>query len=518
MGTPRPPPPPWRCPPAAIAGQAGDTTRAQPHGTGVLTGFPGKPIPGEPGFPGGPGSPASPSGPTRPGSPWKAREGVSAGATAGCPHPPAPQAPTYLLALGAHHANLPGPTLPGGEQSVKAQHVQRRARHGAGWSSGQTLPPRGAPGDAQVLAGTTHVTPRAPRLALQSPVALLTLLALWDRRTSPVPSPMLPHLAPSGPGTSAGIPGPTGQSSLLRCRDPRGGWTHLLPIGTGCPRDPLRGKSGAKWVPTGGLVQGFPPARATAPFIPPPPPELSPRGRTPTPQPGVRTRRGGGSTAWSPRRGPIRRASLTTSPRCPFSPCGPSAHWGGGGGGSGVRGGSRAGGGGTQGVGRGLTCTGPPGWVRTQSAPCESGEGAQGLCLHRPWPRTGGHGGQERSPGRRDPRVPGTPAGSTPRAGGVPAGDAVGDTHAVAFLPLAAGGAGQAALALPTLQERGGGGDEVGKGCPHGHTGAHNAARSARAGVLRAQPRVCVATSLPELGSACPGGVTNLPLDPADRA
>lgn len=42
----------------------------QPHSTGVLTGFPGKPIPGEPGFPGGPGSPASPSGPTRPGSPW----------------------------------------------------------------------------------------------------------------------------------------------------------------------------------------------------------------------------------------------------------------------------------------------------------------------------------------------------------------------------------------------------------------------------------------------------------------
>lgn len=130
---------------------------------GVLTGFPGKPIPGEPGFPGGPGSPASPSGPTRPGSPWKAREGVSVGGTAGCPHLPAPRFPTYLLALGTHHANLTGPALPGGEQGVKAPYVQRRARHGVGWSGGRTPLPGGCPGGCPVTARHySHHVPGVP--------------------------------------------------------------------------------------------------------------------------------------------------------------------------------------------------------------------------------------------------------------------------------------------------------------------------------------------------------------------
>lgn len=152
---------------------------------------------------------------------------------------------------------------------------------------------RGAPGDAQVPTGTTHIAPRASRFALQSPVALLALLALREREgRSPTPSPLLPRSAPAGPGTSAAILGPTGRLSPLQRQDPRVGCTHLLPVGANRPWEPLRGNSRAKWVPTGGLAQGFPPARATAPLIPPPPTELSPRGWTPTSQPGVRTRGG----------------------------------------------------------------------------------------------------------------------------------------------------------------------------------------------------------------------------------
>lgn len=63
------------------------------------------------------------------------------------------QAPTYLLALGAHHADLSWPALPGEDQGVKAPHVQHHSCHGPGWSGGQTLLPEGCP---RGCPGTTH--------------------------------------------------------------------------------------------------------------------------------------------------------------------------------------------------------------------------------------------------------------------------------------------------------------------------------------------------------------------------
>lgn len=368
----------------------------QPHGMGVLTGFPGKPIPGEPGFPGGPGSPASPSGPTRPGSPWKAREGVSVGGTAGCPHLPAPRFPTYLLALRTHHANLTGPALPGGEQGVKAPYVQRRARHGVGWSGGRTPLPGGCPGGCPVTARHySHHVPGVP--------ACPAVPRHPSRPSGPVGQMDVTHaithgLAPAAPGTSAAIPGPTGQLFPLQRQDPQAGWTYLLPVGAGCPREPLRGNSRAKWVPTGGLMQGFPPVCTTAPFIPPPPTELSPRGRIPAPQPGVHMRcSGGGHTH---RCVPVPRPHppsityhLSTLPLLALRPLGAlrrrrrRKEWGEGrqqSQGRGVHGG----------FGGGLTCMGPPGWVRMQSAPCGKRGGSSGVL---PAPATaedwGGRGG-----------------------------------------------------------------------------------------------------------------------------
>lgn len=108
---------------------------------------------------------------------------------------------------------------------------------------------------------------------------------------------------------------------------------------------------------------------------------------------------------------------------------------------------------------------------------------AQGLCLHQPWPGMGGPWGQE----QWDPLV-------LPHSRGVPAQD----THTLAFLPLAAGGARQTSLTLPTLEERGDVGNETGRECPHVH--------SSWAGMLQAQPKVHVATFLLEPGSLCAGG------------
>lgn len=167
-----------------------------------------------------------------------------------------------------------------------------------------------------------------------------------------------------------------------------------------------------------------------------------------------------------------------------------------------MKGGGRAGTGGTWRVG-GLTCTGPPGWARTQSAPCGRGEAAQGLCLHPAWPGTGGHGGQQ-DPYRKHPQFRGSLRGTT------------GDTHTLAFLPFAASDARGATLALPALQERGRVGDKTGHECPRVLTCAHHRTQGSRAGMLRAQPSICMATSARELGSVCPA-VTNLPLDPGDR-
>lgn len=73
------------------------------------------------------------------------------------------------------------------------------------------------------------------------------------------------------------------------------------------------------------------------------------------------------------------------------------------------------------GAGGGLTCTGPVGSARTQSAPCRGEEVAQS-------------GAQLRSPMAQGDS-------------GIPAGE----THTLAFLPLGAVGAGQAALSLQTL-------------------------------------------------------------------
>lgn len=52
---------------------------------------------------------------------------------------------------------------------------------------------------AEYPPGTTHITARAARLALESPVALLTLLALGDRRESPAPPPLCRGSSPPSP-------------------------------------------------------------------------------------------------------------------------------------------------------------------------------------------------------------------------------------------------------------------------------------------------------------------------------
>lgn len=212
---------------------------------GVLTGFPGKPIPGDPGFPGGPGSPASPSGPTRPGSPWKVRKNVTVSAAAGCPgsHPFTPKPPPTFWPLGPTTQISPGRPCRRGA-GCEGSTWQHRAHHRLGCSSPTA---QGCPRGCSGTPSTTHITPWPPRLALQSPVALLTLLALRDRQTSPMLFLMLHGWAAAGPGThlrtqravvpAAGLGPMTG---LTFCP--------LVPVGPGSPCMGTAGQSGCPWV------------------------------------------------------------------------------------------------------------------------------------------------------------------------------------------------------------------------------------------------------------------------------
>lgn len=104
------------------------------------------------------------------------------------------------------------------------------------------------------------------------------------------------------------------EGSCPRCRARTHDWTYLLSIGASWPRESLRGNSRAKWVSTGGLVQVPTGGHMQVPT------ESSPQH----PQPRVHMRWDGRGAPWCARA--ISRASLTVSPRCPFSPCGPSAH------------------------------------------------------------------------------------------------------------------------------------------------------------------------------------------------
>lgn len=241
-------------PPTATAGNAAPK---ELHGTGVLTGFPGKPIPGEPGFPGGPGSPASPSGPTRPGSPWKARGDATAGAAAGCPgsHPFTPKPPPTFWPLGPTTQISPGRPCRRGA-GCEGSTWQHRAHRGLGCSSSAA---RGCPRGCPCTPSTTHVTPWASWLALQSSIALLTLLALWDRQTSLVLSPMLHGWAAAGADTHLGTHRAVVPTARLEpmTPTPSARWCQLAP---GVPAWEQQGKVGAhgwacasthEWVPAG---------------------------------------------------------------------------------------------------------------------------------------------------------------------------------------------------------------------------------------------------------------------------
>jgi len=390
-------------------------------------------------------------------------------------------------------------------RGVKAPQAQHRARHGDAWSSSRTPRPRGmpqgCPGDAPGPPITTHIAPRAPRLALQSPVAFLTLLALRDRRTAPTPSPSATHVGtgrswqlcrhPGTPGAvvPAAMLGPTGgldSPSARRRRPPLGppAWEQH----GGCP-----------WV---GSCRGS--------LLPPPPPLLSshPAGSSRpdphAPAQGTHETREGGDHGWVPVPQPPAPSithRLSTLPLLAPRPLGALGRrrrreWGEGGWQSpeGARGG----------VGGVSPARGRRGGCARSQRPVGGGDVAQGLCLHPPWLGMGGRGGQERSPGQRDPPEPGTPTGSTLRAVGSLPGTRPGTLTRSPFSPLLPAVPGRPRSPFPPC-ERG----EVWvtrRGCPHDHTCAPQQAPGSRAGMLWAQPRVCVATSLPEPGSAFRGG------------
>lgn len=147
--------------------------------------------------------------------------------------------------------------------------------------------------------------------------------------------------------------------------------------------------------------------------------------------------------------------------------------------------------------------------AHTVSALWEGGGGSGAL----PAPAIAEHGGHG---GSRTPGNQGPPQGTSPGQG-VPVWDTSGDTHAVAFLPFATGGARQATLTLPTLQESGGAGDEMGHGSPLVHVcpqqGPWLPGRDAPG------TAECLCGHIPAgSGLHVSWGVTNLPLDRGDRA
>lgn len=330
-------------------------------------------------------------------------------------------------------------------------------------------------------------SPLSPFWPCQTDGRHLCHLLGWHQKVlALLPAPRKPGLShqpkcPHGDAETHGLDSP----SAHQHRPPRG-----------APVEEQHGK-------VGDPAQGSPPpSRTTTPFIPPAPTEPPPLSWTPTPQLGVHIQ-----CFWGAPPGPhptAPSAQRHSPPRhaAPSRPVAPP-HTREEEEGVGWRGVAELGQGVHGGWG-GLTCTGPSGWVRTQSAPCGSGEAAQGLCLHPSWPGMGDHGGQQ-DPHREHPQFR-----------GVPAWDTTGDTHTLAFLPLAAGDAGDTALALPALQKRGRVGDKTGHGSPHVLTCAHSRTQGSRAAMLRAQLSICVATSLREPGSVCPA-VTNPPLELGDR-
>lgn len=164
--------------------------------------------------------------------------GVSAGSATRCPicHPQTLQVPS-------------GPWVPP-RRSLQAGPA--RGEMGCEGSWGRTPSPGGCPGGTQGVprgcpgaTNTTHITTRPPWLALQAPIALLTLLALQDRHMSPIVppvlSPKLLRLMLAGPGTSATIPGvmsPHRWAGLTFCPS--------VPAGPGSPCTGKKGQVGAQ--------------------------------------------------------------------------------------------------------------------------------------------------------------------------------------------------------------------------------------------------------------------------------
>lgn len=116
-------------------------------------------------LPRGPWLPSQPLGSHQPRVTLEGKGGVSAGDASGCPgshaFTPKPQLLPSAPWVPPHRSLRAGPA--GEERGVSAPHVQH---HGEGGPAAEPHCPGGAPGDAQVPPSTTHIAPRAPRLAL----------------------------------------------------------------------------------------------------------------------------------------------------------------------------------------------------------------------------------------------------------------------------------------------------------------------------------------------------------------
>lgn len=253
--------------------------------------------------------------------------------------------------------------------------------------------------------GATHITARAARLALESPVTLLTLLALGDRRVSlvPPPKPPSPSKALGDPAGLRGSPNPDGE-------DPACAQTSPAPFSPSPRRHPPPPAAPAWWDREGAASEG-------------------PRG-----PPALHRMR-----AQSQFGSPSITHRLSALPLLALRPL--SALRREGEGGEGV----------LEFVGG---CWDPgegaEGGLRVGVSPAR---GHRGLCARSQRPA----GGEEVAQGGDVAHLCG--AGGSPWAraplGGV--GGAAGGTHTLAFLPFGAVGAGQAALTLPSLQEEEGG-------------------------------------------------------------
>lgn len=99
--------------------------------------------------------------------------------------------------------------------------------------------------------GATHITARASWLALESPVTLLTLLALGDRRVSlvPPPKPPSPSKALGDPAGLRGSPNPDGE-------DPACAQTSPAPFSPSPRRHPPPPAAPAWWDREGAASEG----------------------------------------------------------------------------------------------------------------------------------------------------------------------------------------------------------------------------------------------------------------------